>query len=388
MSSPLDIDAEVFGRALLTATSADPGELLDGLRAELLRLPDALDLTMHLIDYRLVSLRPVDVRRAERLDRPQPVDGSRLGAAFRAQQATRELVPVGQLWHLPISVRGERLGVLTGTFADTPSANAQRTLRSLALAAAHALLEVRAGTDLYETSRRHARLSVAAEMQWQLLPARAFRTSDFYVAGHLEPALRVAGDAYDFVVNNAALTVVAIDATSTGGAPSWLTTLVITALRNARRSGLTLPEQASLANDVVWQHSGGQGHASAVLLHLDARNRRAAIIDAGSPAVVRVRDGRLAALAFDAQTPLGMFEGTEYTPQEIELAAGDRAYVLTDGAFANGRSMSEILDLLDSEEHGIHQSPPESIRRLLATLAPGGKEPEDDITLVCVDWLA
>lgn len=382
----MEIDVEVFGRALAAAGAADPGSLLDRLRAELRRLPGALDLTMYLIDYRLMSLRPIAVHPATRLERPQPVEGSARGAAFRTEQSTSERAPVGHLIHVPISVRGQRLGVLTGTFAEAPSAAAQAVLRALALAAAHALLEMSAGTDLYETSRRHGHLSVAAEMQWQLLPARAFRTRHFYVAGHLEPALRVAGDAYDFAINDDILTLAVIDSTGTFGAPSWLTTLVVTALRNARRSGLSLAEQASLANDVVWQHSRGEDHATAVLVRLDARARQATVVDAGSPAIVRARADEYATLELDAQTPLGMFEGTEYGEQTVDLAPGDRAYLLTDGALTHDRGLGEVIDLLATNHHGDQQSPPESIRRLVAMLTSGGEEPEDDITLVCVDW--
>lgn len=382
----MNVDATIFGQALLATSSANPEHLLDELRAELRRHTPAIDLAMHLIDYRLASLRPIDIRGGTRLARPQPVEGTALGTAFCTQQPTHEPVPAGQLVHVPISVRGQRLGVLTGTFPERATTTDHLALETLALAAAHALLEMSPGTDLYETSRRHARLSVAAEMQWQLLPARAFGTSDFYVAGHLEPALRVAGDAYDFAVNDQTLTAVVIDAASTSGAPCALTTLVITALRNARRSGLTLAEQASLANDIIWQQTAGQDHATAVLLHLDARTQQATIVDAGTPAVVRARAGKLEAQEFDPQTPLGMFEDTDYTEQSIDLRPGDRAYLLTDGALARHLRLADILDLLATAEHGIQQPPPESIRRLVATLTGGGEEPEDDITTVCIDW--
>lgn len=382
----MSVDAGVFGRALLAASAADPADLLDVLAAELRHRTGALDLAMHLIDYRLMSLRPIDLAGASRVARPQPVDGSPLGAAFRTQRVTREAVPVGQLCHVPISVRGQRLGVLTGTFTEPPATADREVLRPLALAAAHALLEMSAGTDLYETTRRHARLSVAAEMQWQLLPARAFETRDFSIAGHLEPALRVAGDAYDFAVNDRTLTAVVIDATSTGGAPSGLTTLVITALRNARRSGLSLAEQASLASELLWQHSAGQQHAAALLLHLDAADQAASIVDAGSPAVIRRRDGVFEPQSLEPQTPLGMFADTDYTEQPIDLRPGDRVYLLTDGALGPELNIAAVLGLLTAEQHGGHQAPPESIRRLVAALTHGGHEPDDDITLVCLDW--
>jgi hypothetical protein len=381
----MEIDTDLFGRALLKASSADPGKLLDVLRAELRHLPGALDLDMHLIDYRLATLRPVEAADRSRLLRPAPVDASVLGEAFRTQDVTYEKVPAGQSWYVPISVRGQRLGVLTGTFAFTPSASARTTLRSLALAAAHAVLEMSPGTDLYEVSRRDGSLSVAAEMQWQLLPARAFETSDFHIAGHLEPALRVSADAYDFVVNDEVLTTVVVDASGSSTWPSGLTTLVITALRNARRSGLPLDDQASLANAIVWQHSAGRQQASAMLLQIDANSQRASVVDAGSPALLRLRDGQLAAQIFHPQTPLGMFADTDYAAQAVDLRPGDRVYLLSDGAFAGGRPLPDVIALLRGEEHS-RQSPSESVRRLVTTLTDSGEELEDDITTVCLDW--
>ncbi len=383
----MDVDAETFGGALLAASAADPGELLDQLRAQLRQLPTAVDLTMHLIDYRLASLRPIELHRRPRLQHAEPVEGSPLGAAFRTQQPTSQPAPAGHLWHVPISVRGQRLGVLTGTFTEPPSPPGQQLLASLALAAAHSLLVVSAGTDLYETSRRHGNLSLAAELQWQLLPARALQTRHFYIAGHLEPALRVAGDAFDFVVDDDSLTSAVIDAAGADGAPSWPTTLAVTALRNARRAGLPLHEQAALASDILWQHTAGRGQVNAILLQLDALTRQATVVHAGSPDFIRIRDGQLEPQTFDAQTPLGMFEDTEYAEQPIDLQPGDRIYLLTDGARTRGRTLTDLLELLGADNHGPHQLPPESVRRLVATLTADGEEPDDDITIVCLDWL-
>lgn len=383
-----DLDPAALGRALLVANAADPGQLVDRLRAEFLSDAGLLDLTLHLIDYRLVSLRPIEFRDRPALLRPESVDDSVLGEAFRSQRATGQRVPIGYLQHVPVSVRGQRLGVLSGTYGDEPSVDDLRVLRSLALAIAHSLFEAGAGSDVYEIGRRHGRMSVAAEMQWQLLPARAYETSHFYVAGHLEPALRIAGDAFDFVVNDSTLILAVIDATGTGGAPSLVTTLAVSALRNARRAGLSLSEQASLTSDVIWQQAGGAEHVSALLLELDSHTGRASAVDAGSPLVVRRRDGRFDTLDLDGQTPMGMFEATDYAEEVVDLRPGDFLYVFTDGAFSDGRSLAEITDLLEAEHRDATSTPPESIRSLVAQLTDGGQEPEDDITVVCVNWKA
>lgn len=381
-----DIDPTALGQALLIADAANPGELVDCLRDQLLHASAAVDLTLHLVDYRLMSLRPIQPHGDPGLRRPESVEDSALGEAFRWQRSTRQQAPVGLLHHVPVSVRGQRLGVLTGAFADAPSESDLRMLRSVARAAAHSLLEAGAGTDAYEIGRRHGSMSVSAELQWQLLPARAYRTSDFYVAGHLEPALRVAGDAFDFVVNDATLTVAVIDATATDAALSLIPTLAITALRNARRAGLSLAEQASLASDMVWQHRGGGEHVAALLLQFDARTGRATAVDAGSPRVLKTRGGRVDLLELEEQTPLGMFGDTTYTPQDLDLSPGDRIYVVTDGAFSDGRTLAQITDLLRVQQQTTTRTAPESIRVLVTELTNDGQDLDDDIAVVCVDW--
>jgi hypothetical protein len=56
-------------------------------------------------------------------------------------------------------------------------------------------------TDSYSLARRRQPMSLAAEMQWQLLPPLTFVTSRVVIAGLLEPAYEVAGDAFDYALN-------------------------------------------------------------------------------------------------------------------------------------------------------------------------------------------
>jgi len=390
-----DLDPVVLGQALLQAGTAAPGSAVDALRALLSSTSLATDLTLYLVDYRLSALLPVEPL-AGTLLHPEPVDGPGVGAVYRRQQAEAHTVPAGALLHLPVTVRGQRLGVLTVTFPGPPPAHERRAARSVALAAAYLLLEAGTGSDVYELGRRHGRLSLAAEMQWQLLPARAFRTPSFYIAGHLEPALRVAGDAFDFAIDDNTLTLAVVDATASrdagsshspggsGSSMALLSTLAVTALRNARRAGLSLDEQAALASDMIYQHTRGQQHVSVLLLQLDARTSSAQAVDAGSGALVRLRSGTTTRQELDRQPPLGMFNDARYHNEPVDLTAGDRAFVLDDSSRAD---LGRALDLLQQMLHEQPRpAPPEAVRRLVAALLPHQQQREDDTTIVCLDW--
>lgn len=393
-----DLDPVVLGQALLQAGATGPGSTVDALRALLRSTSLATDLTLYLVDYRLSALLPV-APRAGTLLRPEPVDGPGIGAAYRRQQTEAQAAPAGVLLHIPVTVRGQRLGVLTVTFPSPPPPHEQRAARSVALAAAYLLLEAGTGSDVYELGRRHARLALSAEMQCQLLPARAFRTPRFYVAGHLEPALRVAGDAFDFAVDDDALTLAVVNATasraagatrgsgsssSSSSSTALLSTLAVTALRNARRTGLPLDEQAALASDMVHQHARGQQHASVLLLQLDARTGTAQAVDAGSGALVRLRSGTTTRQELDRQPPLGMLDDARYHSEPVDLATGDRAFVLDD---TDVEDLARAMDVLEQTRNERPQpSPPEAVRRLVAALLPVERR-EDDTTVVCVDWV-
>ena len=53
-------------------------------------------------------------------------------------------------------------------------------------------------TDLMHVRRRGRGMTLAASMQWDLLPPLTLRSSRAVVTGLLEPAYEVAGDAFDY----------------------------------------------------------------------------------------------------------------------------------------------------------------------------------------------
>lgn len=376
-------DAELLGRAVLLAATKAPDDMLSALRELLLTRTAALDVVLRLPDYRMTQLRPftgtgvsLGLLRAVRVGEPV------CGLAYSQQQVLTESTPGGVLVHAPATARGQRLGVLSVAFPAAPSTPDRRAALTLALAAGYLLLQSGDGTDVYETYRRHGRLSVAAEMQWQLLPARAFQTPHFSLAGHLEPALQVGGDAFDFSADVEVLAVTAVDAAGEAQSASLVSTLAVTALRNACRAGLPIAEQAALAGAAVWREHSGRSHVPALLVRLDASSGRAVAVDAGSPAVFRVRDGVSSRLALHAQLPLGMFPDTEYVEQPLELRPGDRLLMLTDGALA----IHPPDDLARAVDDTWALEPAEAVRQLVAGLLERQSELADDATVVCVDW--
>ena len=95
-------------------------------------------------------------------------------------------------------------------------------------------------TDLIELRRRRRPMNLAAEMQWDLLPPLSFASPDLAIAGLLEPAYFVAGDAFDYSLNGDILGFAIIDAMGHGVSSTLASTLALGAFRYGRRRNLDL----------------------------------------------------------------------------------------------------------------------------------------------------
>ncbi len=128
---------------------------------------------------------------------PEPIDGSPAGTAFL--QATTVEVPQsdGVRMYLPLLDGSDQVGVLALTL-DAVDDNDRRLLRRLAGLVADMLVTKHHYTDQFFLARRREPMSVAAEIQWSLLPPLAMSVPQAEVAGILEPAYSVAGDSFDY----------------------------------------------------------------------------------------------------------------------------------------------------------------------------------------------
>ncbi len=319
-----------------------------------------------------------------------PVDGSWLGRCFAAQQQLVE-TDQGQL-HLavPLSTRGHRLGVVELSFPEGSHVPVQ-DLSLMCDLLAQALESLPTVVLPVESARRRERMTVAAELQWSLLPGAGYADGAVSVAGMLEPAYSVSGDAFDWARREGSLQVAVLQGSGRGVPAALVASLALSALRNARQSGLSLADQAALADQAVYAHHGGQQHISALLLEIDLERGRVLVVDAGSPALYRVRRAQVDRIELDAQLPLGMFEESHYRPQAIDVRPGDRLVILSDGLSGNttaeGRTFTDVhLDSL--LRGGGLLLPAELARQAISRLTIDDRGLESDAVFVCIDLLA
>lgn len=347
--------------------------------------------TLLLADYGVSGLQPFGTDPSP--ETAVPVAGTPAGRAFVSQ----EPVVVGgapdreETLYLPVSVRGDRLGVLEVVQSVHEGGLSVADLSEAAEALAHELFAADPSTDVYLQGRRQRRLTLAAEMQWELLPGRSCERPEFVLGAQLEPAYSVRGDNFDWSVNARTLAVSVTNGMGHGVQAASLSILAVGALRNARRSGADLGLQAELASQAVWSAHTGNAYLASVLLEIDLATGEVDAVDAGSPIVMLMRDGQVERVALEAQFALGVLEDTRYVPERFTLKPGDRLVVVSDGVhnFRSRAGEQFGARLLAASIRANRLAPaPEAARTILRDLAKfrGDADADDDAVSLCLDW--
>ena len=390
MDSPRRLDL----RSLLTrAEAAAPVGAVDAMAATLLEMLQARDVSLLIADFSGRSLSRLGhaetsngsgPRREETSSRV-PLDGTPYGEAI-AEQRTVLIREGGDTRVLaPVTSRGDAVGVLELVLPFEPE---PVTLDDVELAAhqlAYVVIANRRYTDLFEWGQRTVPLSLAAEIQRRLLPATFTCEADqFTLAGWLEPAGEVGGDTFDFSLDRHTLHLSMTDAMGHSVRSALLATLVVGALRNQRRAGGSLTDQAQAAHEALMEYAQDGGFVTGQLVHVDLVEQTALVINAGHPRPFRLRDGRVDEIPLVAQAPLGATPDTTWSTQDLSLEAGDRVVFLTDGMLERSAQGLDIPALMLASAH-LH--PREAIQHLThAVLQAVGGELRDDATSLCFDW--
>lgn len=390
MTTPTRALARLLRHAQTTAPDDVTATLVEGAR-----LLGGSDVVLYLVDYEQERLQPT----TDRLDHGEPVAeasirGTMAGRCFSSQRLLE--APDGdtvQVW-VPVSERAARLGVLAMTVPQLDE-QGRELCEELGLLAGQLVLTASAYCDRFHLQRRRRDLSLAAEMQWSLLPPLTFAYDGTTVAGLLEPAYEVGGDSFDYALNGRTLQFGVFDAMGHGVPSSVTSGLTVGAYRHGRRSGGDLP--AVLAGmDAAVEGVLADTFATALIAELDLTGGVLTWLSAGHPPPLVMRSGTvLPELEQEAAFPLGM--GLDDTvdalhPSSLQLEPGDRVLLYTDGV-TEARSQDgeefgpERLHDVFVRESSSGLLPAEVLRRMVqACLDWQGGPLRDDATLLLLDW--
>ncbi|WP_221350875.1 PP2C family protein-serine/threonine phosphatase [Streptomyces beigongshangae] len=375
-----------LGALLASAEAAPPGESVDVVAHNLQKRFGAERVSflfLDLIGQQLVRLTAVTEGEAAQETEPVDLHGSVYDAVLQSQRQHVEPDGLGgQRVITPVSNRGDCIGVLEVTLQRADD-TVLRQVREAAHALAYIIVTDRRFTDLYHLTRRTTSASLAAEIQHQLLPtASSCEAAQFTLAAGLIPADDIGGDTYDYTLDRDTLHLSITDAMGHDTDSALLATLLIGALRGARRSGCDPLRQAERAHQALLKHNRGLATGQLLCVRLDTGVCH--LVNAGHPWPMRLRDGTVEEVRLGVNLPFGVPAPTPYREQELRLRPGDRLVLLTDGMQDRDAAAVDLAGLIH-ETRELH--PREAVRTLTAKVweACRGRL-ADDATVMILDW--
>jgi serine phosphatase RsbU (regulator of sigma subunit) len=376
--------------ALLDRAHQMPPQLVAPLVAEEVARIGGRDVSIYLQDYDQRTLAPLRGRRLL-VGEPEPIDHSPAGRAFLDATTVEQELPEGIRLYLPLLDGSDLVGVLALTL-DSADDDDRRLLHRLAGLVADMLVTKSAYTDLFYRTRRRESMSVAAEIQWSLLPPLTMTTPQVMVAGILEPAYDVAGDSFDYALNDDILHLAVIDAMGHGLNAAVLATVAIGAYRHARRADVGLAELYAFMDEAIDTQFGPEQFVTAQMSRLDIGTGRLEWVNAGHPEPLLIRDHRvIARLESPGTLPVG-FGGDQPQISQLQLQRGDRLLFFTDGLVeerqAGGQQFGEerLIEVVQGAGRG-DTNARALVRRFSHTLMRERRGiTTDDATLLLLEW--
>ena len=381
------------GALLEKVEAAAPIDAVEAVASALGEMVDARAVTLLISDFtgravvRLTSAGRVEGARSRGVEQAEtlPLAGTHYDQVLRTQQADVQALDDGARVTVPVTDRGDAIGVVELVLPRYPSATEVAEVRTAAHALAYVVIAARRHTDVFEWGQRSTPFALAAEIQRRLLPASyTCEAGQFTLAGWLEPASSVGGDTFDYSIERDRLHLSITDAVGHQVAAALLATLLVGSLRNGRRGGMDLAEQAAYANDSLAQNAPSGQFVTGQLVRIDLHTSTASIVNAGHVLPLRLRNGQVEEVQLRIEPPFGVVPGKSFRTQPFSLEPGDRIIFLTDGMQErNAVNLDVARALADTAD--LH--PREVVHALgAAVLKETGGDLRDDATMICLDW--
>ncbi|MFF7857855.1 SpoIIE family protein phosphatase [Streptomyces sp. NPDC007904] len=382
---------------LLAASHLMPVELLPAKTTECARAAGFQQVLIYLADLQRTALYLLaDEKTAEQgYEAVLPVEGSVAGRAYQYVDVL-PAAPAGAgptEWWVPLLDGTERIGLLRVT-TGRDDARVRADMEALASLIALIVVSKRGTSDALARLERARPMSLAAEMQWNLLPPRTYADGRVAISASLEPAYDISGDVFEYAVDGPLVDLSIFDAMGHDTAAGLSGTLALGACRHARRQGADLIGRGEAVEAALIEQYGRRRYVTGIMATLDTRTGVLEWINRGHHPPIIIRGNRWAMSAVCAPAhPMGTDLGLPSTVCREQLQPGDRIVLYTDGITEARRAggpefgVDRFTDFL-IRHHADGLPVPETLRRLVhAVLDYHDGHLEDDATVLMCEWI-
>lgn len=266
-------------------------------------------------------------------------------------------------------------------------------MRAVAAQAGAAIANARLAEESAQAEALEKQVLVAADVQHRMIPPHAPAVRNLELASIYVPCYELAGDLFDFIpLSGSRLGVVIADVAGKGVPASLIMATVRAYLRAGSENFDELPALVSRLNQMLCADNRPGEFVSLFYGIFNGPTRTLDFVRAGHVPPLLLRDGIVAPLEHRGDAVLGVMPDMSFTQHRLELKAGDRLLLYTDGLdearnfkdelFGHERVIQSFSQPADTAE-AIVQNVIWDMRRFV------GIQPRvDDVTVIAVRVLA
>jgi sigma-B regulation protein RsbU (phosphoserine phosphatase) len=247
--------------------------------------------------------------------------------------------------------------------------------------------------EVIEKERMEEELTIAKDLQVSMLPAECPQIPGFEIAAFSESAREVGGDFYDFIEiseDKSGIVIGDVTGKSVSGA------LVMSASRSIFRmlgeEKLTVSESMMRANRRTKKDIRTGMFVALLYAVLRAKDKSLSLCSAGQtqPIFHSASSGETALVQTEGDTfPLGILDEAQYEETQLQLKAGDKVILYTDGIVEAMNEEEEmfgfdrLLEVVQKSQTKTAEALLEEINSSVNEFA-GGATQHDDITIIVI----
>ena len=182
-----------------------------------------------------------------------------------------------------------------------------------------------------EKERISGELRVASQIQQSMLPEQHLHCDDVDIWGSLVPAREVGGDLYDYFIRDEKLFFCIGDVSGKGAPSAMLMAVTHGLFRSAVAHDSNPAHIMEAINEVTCQGNDSNMFVTMFIGVLDLLTGCLHYCDAGHDAPFIMVNGKWSMVNVTPHLPIGVFDDTKYTVQEISIQPDSTIFLYTDG---------------------------------------------------------